>query len=186
MTPATTCFIHQKCFRIGKAHAEPSESPYQPFRYKAVRGQEHLGHSVPTAARQPVNLTFFMGNFDMCSPSGFRRAEVLHFNFGLGRKYYISPLVMISLKKALFCPSSFKRAEQMSSLCSFSSLLRMKGPILAGSFHLCKFPLRIIHKITCRQSWTRELQEHIFQPSIFYGGKLRLREDPRSLPSYLQ
>lgn len=101
---------------------------------------------MPTAARQLVNLTSFMGNFDMCSSSGFRKAKVLHFNFGLGRKYCISLLVMISLKKALFCPSSLKRAEQMSSLCSFSSLLRMKGPVLAGSSHLCKFSLRMIHK----------------------------------------
>ena len=77
---------------------------------------------------------------------------------GLGRKYYISPLVTISLKKALFCPTSLERAEQMSSLCCFSSLLRMKGPILAGSSYLCKFSLRMIHKIIGCQSWTRDLQ----------------------------
>ena len=119
---------------------------------------------MPTAARQLVNLNFFMRSFDVCSPLGFSKAGVLH--FGLGRKYYISLLVTISLKKALFCPTSLERAEQMSSLCCFSSLLRMKGPILAGSSYLCKFSLRMIHKIIGCQSWTRDLQ-HIYS-NLYY------------------
>lgn len=74
-------------------------------------------HSVPTAASQLVNLLSFTGSFDACSPSGFRKPGVLHFDFGLGKKHYISPLVTISLKKALFRPASLARVEQMSSLC---------------------------------------------------------------------
>lgn len=81
-----------------------------------VGGQGHLQHSVPIAARRLVNLTFFIGNFDMCSPLGFRKPGVLHFNFDLGKTYYISPVVIISLKMALFCPSSLERAEQRSRL----------------------------------------------------------------------
>lgn len=67
-------------------------------------------HSAPTVPRQLVNLTFTR-SFAVCSPLGFRKAGVLRFDFGLGRKYYISLLVMISLKNALFCPTSLKRAE---------------------------------------------------------------------------
>lgn len=132
--------------------------------FNGVRRQRVSRHSVPTAARQLVNPTSFMRSFDVCSPLGFSKAGVLH--FGLGRKYYISPLVTISLKKALFCPTSLERAEQMSSLCCFSSLLRMKGPILAGSSYLCKFSLRMIHKIIGYQSWTRDLQ-HIYS-NLYY------------------
>lgn len=60
------------------------------------------------------------------------KAGILHFIFGLGRKYYISLLVTISPKKALFCPTSLERLEQMSSLRGFGSLLRMKGPVFAA------------------------------------------------------
>lgn len=157
------CFIHKSVSGLVRKPTTGPQASFLPARptqslqnlharlsalcCREVGGQEHLQHSVPTAARQLVNLTFFMGNFDMCSPLGFRKPGILHFNFDLGRKYYISPLVIISLKMALFCPSSLERAEQMSRLWCFSSLFRTKGPILAGSSHLCKFSLRMIHKI---------------------------------------
>lgn len=137
---------------------------------------------MPTAARQLVNLTFFMRSFDVCSPLGFSKAGVLH--FGLGRKYYISLLVTISLKKALFCPTSLERAEQMSSLCCFSSLLRMKGPILAGSSYLCKFSLRMIHKIIAVRAGQETFSTSI-PTCIIYGGKLRLTEGTKTLLSVI-
>lgn len=68
-------------------------------------------HSVPTAVSQLVNLPFFMGSFGASSPLGFKKAGILHFDLGLGRKHCISPLVTISLKKALFCPAFLERAE---------------------------------------------------------------------------
>lgn len=74
-------------------------------------GARHPQHSVPTAESQLVNLPFFKGSFDVCSPLGFRKAGILYFDFGLGRKHCISPLVTISLKKALFCPTFLERVE---------------------------------------------------------------------------
>lgn len=80
------CLSHQKCSRIGKEANHRAtgllSSPGPSRRLQnlpaslsalccnRVGRRGHLRHSVPTAARQLVNLTFFMGNFDVCSLSG--------------------------------------------------------------------------------------------------------------------
>ena len=101
---AKACSIHQK-FRIGEEANHGATGPLSSprptqsrqnlptslptFCCNEVTGQGPLQHSVPTAARQLVNLTFFMGNFDVCSPLSSRKAGVHHFNFVLGKKHCI-------------------------------------------------------------------------------------------------
>lgn len=59
-----------------------------------LRSRDIFGILCLQQPRQLVNLTFFMGNSNVCSPLGFKKAGVLHFNFVEGEKHYISPFVL--------------------------------------------------------------------------------------------
>lgn len=149
-----------------------SESCHQPSAlwFNGVRRQGCLG--ILCLQQQDSWSTDFLYEVLMCVLLGLQQGWSSPLWFGQ-EILHISLLVTISLKSIIL--SNFPwRAEQMSSLCCFSSLLRMKGPILAGSSYLCKFSLRMIHKIIGCQSWTRDLQ-HIYSNLYYLWRKLAHR-----------